>query len=220
MGIGALPKQFLRIKDKPIISLTIEKFQQHKDVDGIMVICLDKYIEQCRYEISNNGFSKVIDILSGGPTAQESILIGLRRLKKFSTENSIIMIHDGVRPIIDDELISRNISAVETYGSSVTIASCNETILYKNDEKNSAFKALDRTKCVIARAPQCYRINDVLPAAELSYKKNDEFVDTYSLMENFGISASPVECDHSNIKITTYSDFLMAKALIEGNSTV
>jgi 2-C-methyl-D-erythritol 4-phosphate cytidylyltransferase len=216
MGYGNLPKQFLKIGGKPIISLTIDKFQKHKDVDGILIVCVDKYINECQYEASINGFSKIIDIIPGGSTAQESILAGLRRLKEFSNENNTIMIHDGVRPVIDEELISRNIVAVAKYGSSVTIVPCNETVLFRKEGENAAFNALDREKCVIARAPQCYKIDDVLPAAEYSYKENIEFVDTYSLMENYGISASPVECDHSNIKVTTYSDFLMVKTLIEG----
>lgn len=215
MDYGDLPKQFLKIKGKSIISLTIENFQKHKDINGILVVCIDKYIDKCRSEISLNGFSKVMGVVPGGTSAQESILIGLRYLKKFDNNNNTILIHDGVRPVIDEDLISRNITAVEEHGCSVTIVSCNETILFQQKSGSGKYNALDRKNCVIARAPQCFKINDILPAAESAHKDNIEFVDTYSLMENFGISAFPVECEHSNIKITTYSDFLMAKTLIE-----
>ena len=112
-------------------------------------------------------------------------------------------------------MISKNIETVKKCGSAVTIVPCNETILLRSDQGNAGYKALERQKCVIARAPQCYKIEDVLPAAESAFKENLEFVDTYSLMETHGISAVPVECDPNNIKITTYSDFLTAKILIE-----
>lgn len=216
MNNADLPKQFLQITGRTIISLTIEKFQNHDDIDGILVVCVDTHIDACRAEVTANGFSKVIDVVPGGASAQESILLGLRRLKQHHDGNSTVLIHDGVRPLIDKGLISRNIEAVAKHGSSVTTVSCNETILFQQNKETAQYEALDRARCIIARAPQCYKIDDVLPAAEKAFKAGQEFVDTYSLMENDGISAVPVECDHMNIKITTYSDFLMAKVLIEG----
>lgn len=208
-----LPKQFLEICGKTIISLTIEKFQNHNDIDGIVVVCVDTHLDACRTEVEKNNFSKVIDVVPGGASAQESILLGVRRLKQFDDGNNTVLIHDGVRPLIDSSLISRNISTVEEHGSSVTIVACHETILFQDGGKS--YQALDRGRCVVARAPQCYRIDDLLPSAEKAFKEGLAFVDTFSLMESIGISAAPVECDHMNIKITTYSDFLMAKILIE-----
>jgi 2-C-methyl-D-erythritol 4-phosphate cytidylyltransferase len=216
MNYKDLPKQFLQINGRTIISLTIEKFQKHEDIDGILVVCVDTHIDACKSEVETNGFSKVIDVVPGGVSAQESILLGLRRLKQFDDGNNTVLIHDGVRPLIDEKLISRNIETVEEHGSSVTTVSCNETILFQKNKKRPQYEALDRGSCAIARAPQCYKIDDVLPSAEKAFKASLEFVDTYSLMESDGISAVPVECDHMNIKITTYSDFLMAKVLIEG----
>ncbi len=216
MSNSELPKQFLQISGRSIISLTIDKFQSHIDIDGIVVVCVESHIDACRTEINSNKFSKVIDIVPGGATAQESILLGLKRLKRFESGNSTVLIHDGVRPLIDEELISRNIRTVDMYGSAVTIVKCNETVLVQNDKDPAQYNALERDRCVIARAPQCYKIDSVLPHAEKALKSGLEFVDTYSLMENAGISAVPVEGDHMNIKITTHSDFLMAKILIEG----
>ncbi len=215
MNSGDIPKQFLQIGGQSILSLTVEKFQRHPQIDGILIVCVETHTQQFHAEVAKHGLSKVIDVISGGASAQESILIGLRRLSRFSEQNDTVLIHDGVRPIIDDDLISRNIAAVDAHGSAVTIVSCNETILYREDATSAQYKALDRMSCVIARAPQCYKIDDVLPAAEQAFSAGTEFVDTYSLMENFGVSAAPVECDQSNIKITTHSDFLTAKILIE-----
>ncbi len=216
MNYKDLPKQFLQIDGRTIIALTIEKFQNHDDIDGIIVVCVDTHIDACRSEVELNTFSKVIDVVPGGATAQESILLGLRRLKQFDGGNNTVLIHDGVRPLIDEGLISRNIEAVKEHGSSVTTVSCNETVLFQRNKTGPQYEALDRGRCAIARAPQCYKIDAVLPVAEKAFKANLEFVDTYSLMESGGISAFPVECDHMNIKITTYSDYLMAKVLIEG----
>ena len=218
MNNADLPKQFLEIAGKTILSLTIERFQNHSEIDGIVVVCVDSHIDKCRSEISKNNLSKVIDVVPGGETAQESILLGLRRLRQFDEGNNTVLIHDGVRPLIEDELITRNIQTVKEHGSSVTIVACNETVLLEQKDESGGYNALDRESCVIARAPQCYRLNDVLPVAEAAFKAGHEFVDTYSLMESTGISAVPVECDHKNIKITTHSDYLMAKILIESGS--
>lgn len=215
MNYQDLPKQFLRIGDKTIIALTIEKFQNHDAIDGIVVVCVDSHITTCESEIAAHGFSKIIDVVPGGETAQESILLGLRRLKQHDAGNHTVLIHDGVRPLITEDLISRNIVTVEDYGSAVTIVTCNETVLFRNAPGQTQYTALDRDRCMIARAPQCYRIDDVLPAAEKAYKAGRTFVDTYSLMEHAGLSAMPVDSDHANIKITTYTDYLMVKILIE-----
>lgn len=215
MNSGDIPKQFLQIGGQSILSRTIQKFQTHDEIDGIVVVCVGTHIAACNNEISRYGLSKVIDVVEGGKTAQESILIGLRRLKKVSSDNSTVLIHDGVRPIIDGRLISENIETVKAFGSSVTIVPCSETILFRSEQGNVEFRALEREKCVIARAPQCYKIDDVLPAAESAFNANLEFVDTYSLMESYGVSAVPVEGDPTNIKITTYTDFITARVLIE-----
>ncbi|USE00339.1 2-C-methyl-D-erythritol 4-phosphate cytidylyltransferase [Vibrio sp. SCSIO 43133] len=216
MNYGDVPKQFLEIQGKSIIVLTTEKFSDHNDIDGVLIVCVEEHIERLKSQLQKSNVRKVVDILPGGKTAQESILIGLRKLKEINEENNTILIHDGVRPIIDDELISNNISTTKEYGSSVTVVSCKETILYQTSEEKNGYSALDRNRCIIARAPQCFRINEVLPFAEAAYESKLEFVDTYSLMEAYGISAKFVEGHHSNIKITTFDDYLMAKNLLEG----
>lgn len=210
-----LPKQFLQIGGMTIISLTIEKFQSHEDINGIVIICVESHIDTCKAEVEEHGFDKVIDVVAGGRTAQESILLGLRRLRQIDGGNHMILIHDGVRPIIDADLISRNIDTARTHGNAVTVVDCHETVLFKQTSGQPRYNALDRDSCVIARAPQCYRIDDVLPAAEIAFAQGHDFVDTYSLMEHAGISATPVKCAHTNIKITTYTDLLMAKNLIK-----
>jgi 2-C-methyl-D-erythritol 4-phosphate cytidylyltransferase len=209
------PKQFLEIAGKAIISLTIEKFHDHHDIDGIVVVCVGSHIDACRAEMARHNFHKVLDVVTGGQTAQESILEGLRCLKRFADSNDTVLVHDGVRPLIDSDLISRNIKNVETHGSSVTIVACHETVLFRQAPDDDKFTALERSRCAIARAPQCYRIDDLISAAEQAFRNGQEFVDTYSLMEHAGILAAPAECDHTNIKITTYTDFLIAKKLIE-----
>lgn len=215
MNYGDIPKQFLTIAGKSIIILTIEVFEKHENIDGIVVVCKEEHIERLRKQLKENNIMKVFDIIPGGSTAQESILFGLRRLKKYNSKNNTILIHDGVRPIISPDLLSRNIDTVSKFGSSVTTVPCKETILYQEDSNQDTYKALDRSNCVIARAPQCFKIDDVLPAAEKSYEAKLTFIDTYSLMEYNGINAHFVDGEHSNIKITTFDDYLMAKNLLE-----
>ncbi|PMH15363.1 IspD/TarI family cytidylyltransferase [Vibrio breoganii] len=215
MKYGDIPKQFLTIAQKSIIILTIEKFAENDNIDGIIVVCKDGHIDRLNSQLQDHKIQKVIDVIPGGTTAQESILFGLRRLKEYDENNNIVAIHDGVRPIIDSDLISKNIDAVSKYGSCVTTVSCKETILYRDGSGLNDYSALNRSNCLIARAPQCFKINDVLPAAEKSYAEKLEFIDTYSLMEYNGLKAHLIEGKHSNIKITTFDDYLMAKNLLE-----
>ncbi|MGY3568455.1 IspD/TarI family cytidylyltransferase [Vibrio paucivorans] len=215
MNYGDIPKQFLTIAGKSIIILTIEVFEKNENIDGIIVVCKEEHIERLEAQLQEHNISKIIGVIPGGSTAQESILFGLRGLKEHDSRNNTVLIHDGVRPIIDADLINRNIDAVTKFGSSVTTVPCKETILYLQESPQNTYNALDRSKCVIARAPQCYKINDVLPVAEKSHASKLHFIDTYSLMEYSGISAHFVEGEHSNIKITTLDDYLMAKNLLE-----
>ena len=123
MHTKATPKQFLEVYGKPIIAYTIEHFQNHKSIDKIIIVCVETHIELMWKIVKRYEFDKVLDVVPGGSTGQESIWNGLSCLEDGAQDDDIVLIHDGVRPIIDERLISQNINAVIEFGSAVSAAS-------------------------------------------------------------------------------------------------
>ena len=124
-GVGSrmhskgMPKQFLPVFGKPIIVYTLEKFQETQSVDGIVVVSLESYIDKMRLLADSYHLSKVISIVSGGSSGQESIYNGLNALRAKAAPDDIVLIHDGVRPVIDSELIENCIESVKKYGTAI-----------------------------------------------------------------------------------------------------
>ena len=124
MGLKT-PKQFLKINGVPIIVLTLMNFQNHKDIDGICVVTLEEYIDYVKDLVKEYKLDKVVSIVPGGKTGQDSIYNGLCEINKKYAKDTTVLIHDGVRPIITDKVISDNIEAVKKYGNAIT---CNNVL--------------------------------------------------------------------------------------------
>ena len=131
------PKQFLEIFNKPIIIHTLEHFQYHEDIDAIVIACLKEWIPYLEELIYKYRIDKVKKIVEGGKTGQISIYNGLNAAKEISSdEKNIVLIHDGVRPLINKELISKNIKCVEENGSAITTGIVKETIVVINEDES------------------------------------------------------------------------------------
>ena len=115
IGVGSKPKQFLELYGKPIIIYTLEHFENHKDIDEIVVVCLESHISELRKLIDRYGITKVSLIVPGGSTGHDSIYNGLVSMKGKAGDKDIVLIHDGVRPLITKELITTNIEAVKIW---------------------------------------------------------------------------------------------------------
>jgi 2-C-methyl-D-erythritol 4-phosphate cytidylyltransferase len=215
MHYTAKPKQFLQLHGKEIIIHTIEVFDKHFDIDGIVIVCIEPWIEFLSELIKKFNISKVKGIIAGGKTGQESIYLGLKLIKKLYSDDTIVLINDGVRPLIDQELISDCIQMVNNKGSAITVTPAIETILYlDNDNKVEAIT--DRSKCFNAKAPQCFFLKDIFECHEMAI--NDGFnniIDSATLMHYYGRTLFTVLGKFENIKITTPSDFYIFKALFE-----
>lgn len=217
MNSKTKPKQFLELHGKPIIIYTIEKFENHPEIDGIIVVCVKEWIDYLKELINKYGISKVVSVVPGGKNGQESIYHGLRKCKEYFKENCIVLLHDGVRPIIDGNVISENIECVKINGSAITVSAATETIALQENDKQIG-KILERKKCMIAKAPQCFMLEDILDAHEKAIKENRfEFVDSASLMQFYGYELFTVECGVDNIKITTPTDFYIFRAILDSN---
>ena len=166
------PKQFLEIYNKPIIVHTLEKFEKHKDIDGIVIVCVENWISYMNDLVYKYRLEKVKKIVPGGETGQLSIYHGLCAAKEISgDEKSIVLIHDGVRPLIDKKLISDNIKSVQMYGSAITTAVVKETILVVDTDAEKIDYVPSRANSRVAKAPQSFWLDDILHAHQDALKK-------------------------------------------------
>ena len=128
MNAGAVPEQFLKLHGKPIIIYTIEQFENHTQIDEIVVVCLEKWIPYLKKLLENFCIRKVNVIVPGGKTGQESIYNGIKVIFEKFPSDSIVLVHDGVRPLIDEATITANIDSVKKYGNAITVTPAIETL--------------------------------------------------------------------------------------------
>lgn len=208
------PKQFLQMRGKPIIIYTLEYFEEHPEVDNICIVCLEGWIEQLEKYIKKYGISKVKWLVKGGDTCHKSIFNGLLAIKKECDNNSIILIHDGVRPLISNELISENIQMVREKGNAITVEKALETVA-ETDDKRNIINVPDRNYMYMAKAPQSFYFHDIFQAYCRSIDDKIETIDSAHLMNIYGVKLNTVTSTPYNIKITTPSDFYICRAIME-----
>lgn len=213
MSSRNLPKQFLELHGKPIIIYTLELFEFHPEIDAIAIACLDGWQDHLRHLLERFYIKKAVSIVPGGPSRGESIRNGLNELRGRYPEDSVVLVHDAVRPLIDADTISNNIASVRKYGSAVTSVPEIETVAVSRDG-HQIEDILERSQCRIARAPQSFRLGDLYRAYQRAPAEKD-FPDPASLMMYCGYPLYIVEGPMYNIKITTSSDFYMFRALKE-----
>jgi 2-C-methyl-D-erythritol 4-phosphate cytidylyltransferase len=145
MNTVSLPKQFLKVHGKEIIVRTIEHFQNCDQIDGVVVVSVVDYIPLVERLIDTYHLSKVISVVPGGDCGQASIFNGLKELQLLSKdENDIVLIHDGVRPIMDEETIIKNIEGVKHNGTAITVSKSNETILVLEENEEIKDELIER----------------------------------------------------------------------------
>ena len=210
------PKQFLELNSKPIIIHTIEHFENHPMIDGIVVVCLKDWIPYMNTLLQKFCIKKVISVVEGGDTGQHSIRNGLTALYENESvpKDSIVLIHDGVRPLINDSIITDNIECVKKNGNSVTVTPAIETIISVNDN-NEINEVMDRSVCRMARAPQCFILQDIIENHRKADEEGFSAIDSAMLMSHYGATLHVVEGPPENIKITTPSDFYFFRAITE-----
>lgn len=217
MNSKALPKQFLRLYGKEIIVYTLEHFQNHSEIDAIAVACVEDWIPFLKELIEKYRLDKVQKIVPGGETGQQSIYHGLCAAEELAAgEKTVVLIHDGVRPLINSGLISDCIKKTEETGSAITTAPAIETI-FRSKDKQTVEQIIERADCMLARAPQCFYLDEILKRHRQAREEGKEFIDSASMMSFYGCSLHLVEGPMENIKITTPMDYYTFKALIEAD---
>lgn len=216
MGAG-IPKQFLEINGKPIIVHTLELFENHNEIDKIYVVMLEEYIPYMRRLVQRFAVSKVSAIVAGGETGQDSIYNGLKKAREENPEDSVVLIHDGVRPWVSYDTISRNIQGVKDNGNAITCTPCFETILMSTSGRTVETVPY-RKDTYAAQAPQSFWLGEIIADHEkvrLTESRYDNLVDTCTLIKSLGKEAYMVEGNRGNIKVTTPEDVYMYRALIQ-----
>lgn len=214
MNTKTRPKQFLELHGKPIILYTIEVFENHPDIDAIVVVCLEEWIPFLEKKLVHYDIEKVVAVVPGGATGQESIRHGLDALAERVGEEATVLVHDGVRPLISPETISECIASVEERGSAITVTPAIETIV--QEEHGEVVNVIERQACRMAKAPQCFSLGELLDAHRRAQEDGlGDFIDSASLMRYYGHTLYTVEGTPENIKITTPSDFYIFRAFVD-----
>ena len=215
MNTKTKPKQFLELYGKPIIIYTLEKFQEHEQIDGIIVVCVKEWIGYCESLISKFGITKVKLVTPGGETGMMSRYNGIMKAAELFPDDTICLMHDGVRPLIDHDTISKNIESVKKTGTAVTVSPAIETIAVIETD-NKVGQIIDRKKCQMAKAPQSFRLTDLVKAHQKAVDEGMlDCIDTAYLMQMNGYDIYTVEGSPENIKITTPTDFYLFRALVD-----
>lgn len=215
MNTTSRPKQFLEYQGKPIIIYTLELFDNHPMIDGIVVACVTEWIPFLEKMLKKFEINKVRKIVPGGESGQESIYNGLIAAKGISQNNDdIVLIHDGVRPLITEQTITDNIETVKREGSCITCIPATETFIVT--QSNNELKIPTRDNSFIARAPQSFYLKDILAAHEQARNEGKiDFIDSCSMMHHYGHKLGRVIGPMENIKITTPTDYFIFKAMVE-----
>ena len=178
MNTKTKPKQFLELHGKPILIYTLELFQQAPSIDGIILVMLESWILYSEELIDRFRISKVKAVIAGGKTGQESIFNGIKRAHELFPEDSVVLIHDGVRPLVDVQTIETCIETVRSKGSAITVSPATETVTLMDNE-GQVGKILPRKDCQMAKAPQCFILQDIYAAHRKAQEENRfDFIDS------------------------------------------
>ena len=200
---GEIPKQFIEIRGKTIIEYTIDKFENHPEIDSIYLVCIESHIEKLREIVEKAGYKKVRKIMAGGRNRRESSCIAVNAVLEDYGPDDIILIQDGVRPNISAEIISENIRETSNNGACNTVVPAQDTIIVSEDGKTISDYP-DRSKMFLGQTPQSFKLGIIKEAHDKF--EMPEVTDDCALVGRIGRPVSLVMGDKKNIKITTPED--------------
>lgn len=215
MHTKSRPKQFLDLNGKPIIIYTLELFDNHPQIDAIVVSCIKEWIPFLEKMLRKFEINKVVKIVSGGATGQDSIYNGLCAAEAYAKDKAAtVLIHDGVRPLITEETITDNINKVAECGSCITCAPATETFIVKQED--GSLEIPTRANSLIARAPQSFHLTDILSAHRRAISEDrHDFIDSCTMMSHYDYKLGTIIGPMENIKITTPTDFFVFRAMVK-----
>ena len=214
MNSRSKPNQFLEMHGKPIIIYTLEHFEYHNQIDNIVVVCLENWIDELQGLLKRYGISKVKKIIPGGTTGHDSIYLGLWSMMDFAKNDDIVLIHDGVRPLINEELITQNIEMVQKYGNAITAEAARESVVRVADGKIIT-EVPPRNEMYTAKAPQSFYYGTILKLYEKAQIDEIKTIDSAQLCSIYHEPIYIVKSTPNNLKITEPADYYIYRALYE-----
>lgn len=214
-----IPKQFINVYDKPVIIYTLEGFQRHPQIDAIEVVCIDGWHDVLWAYAHQFNISKLKWVVSGGNTGQESIRNGVFNLEGKVNDNDIVIIHDGIRPLVDETVLTDVILKAHQYGNAVTSLPYNEQIFVVNPEDEMTTKQyIPRETLRRVSTPQAYRFEKLDWAYHEAFEKEIGIYGsayTNTMMVELGEMLHFAAGSDKNIKLTTKDDLEMFKGYIK-----
>lgn len=209
---SARSKQFMDLCGKPMLAVTLERFQKCALVDGIVVVVSQQNVDYCAREIVERfELTKVAEVIAGGEWRQESVSKGIEAV---SNSSKWILVHDGVRPLVSAELIERIITAAQTYRAVIPGIPVKDT-LKTIDSQGKVLKTVERRAIWAIQTPQIFRREDIQVAHRKAVQEGWQGVtDDAFLIEKTGIPVEVIEGEETNIKITTVKDLELARLLL------
>lgn len=217
-GVGArmksvdIPKQFLIVDGKPIIIRTIENFQMHTEVDEIVVVCLEDWIEELKELVEKYRLTKVVSIVPGGANGHGSIHNGLVEINKKALPDDIVLICDGVRPLVSQALITNCIATAKESETAVPVTPSIDSVLDSQDGVHCSH-SLPRGKMFITQAPQGYTMRKIMWAHDEAERRGIlNPISSSELLIELGEQVNIFIGDRDNIKATTPEDLRFLRA--------
>lgn len=214
-----IPKQFINVYDKPVIIYTLEGFQRHPQIDAIEVVCIDGWHEVLWAYAHQFNISKLKWIVSGGNTGQESIRNGVFNLEGKANPDDVIIIHDGIRPLVDESVLTDVILKAQKYGNAVTSLPYNEQIFVVNpDDETTTKQYIPRETLRRVSTPQAYRFDKLDWGYHEAFEKEIGIYGsayTNTMMVELGETLHFAAGSDKNLKLTTKDDLEMFKGYIK-----
>ncbi len=214
-----IPKQFINVYDKPILLYTLEGFQKHPMIDAIEVVCIDGWHDILRAYSKQFNITKLKWVISGGATGQESIRNGVFNLEGKVSDDDIVIIHDGIRPLVDETVLTDVIIKAQQYGNAVTSLPYNEQIFVADDEISTT-QYIPRETLRRVSTPQAYRFGLLDSKYHEAYEKEIGIYGssyTNTMMVELGVRLYFAAGSDKNIKLTTKDDLEMFKAYLKSD---
>lgn len=218
-GIGSrmnnnIPKQFLTVDNKPIILYTLEAFQNHPNIDMIVVSCLAGWEQILQAYAIQYGITKLKFIVKGGKTGQESITNALNKLKDVCLDDDLVMVHDGNRPLVSDMIISDSLAVCLSKGNAVAQIPCTEALITTEDQHTSK-DLLNRDLVKRTQTPHTFRFGELYDGYQEMIRRGEtEVVAPCAVMMKLGKQINFSNGSEENFKITTSTDLKIFEALV------
>ncbi len=207
---SSTPKQFITVGGKPLFCHSVEAFEKHPEIDKILIVTLERFIQKTQAICEKRGYDKVIDVIAGGSTRQTSSFEAMQYLQYVLSENDTVLIHDAARPLLPQRVISEHLSLAHDYPGVITTLPCTDTICESSDGK-ALSKNLDRKKLYLAQTPQSFRFGILWKAHQQARDRHRTVTDDAQLLVEQNLPVAMAQGDARLLKVTTQEDLAIIR---------